>query len=159
MQSLKVMIMMRRTDRYLPLLALLLALATLASAEACRADDFRMTPGGVAYRDLKEGSGAVVKDGDAVTVQLTGWVREQGPGSAAFFDTRREGQPVRFVVGAPKVLPGWNEGVRGMRAGGRRLLKIPPELGLGARSFEDVVPPNATLVFVVELLEVRPATH
>lgn len=159
MYSLKVMIMMRRTDKYLPLLALLLALATLAGAGACRADAFQMTPGGVAYHDLQVGSGAAVRDGDVVTVQLAGWVREQGPGSATFFDTRREGHPLKFVVGTTRVLAGWNEGVQGMRAGGRRLLKIPPELGLGARSFEDAVPPNATLVFLVELLEVRPATH
>ena len=151
--------MMHLTNRFLPLLALLLALLTLAGAGACRADAFQMTPGGVAYRDLRVGSGAAVRDGDVVTVHFTGWVREQGPGSAAFLDTRREGHPVKFLVGTPQALPGWNEGVRGMRAGGKRLLKIPPELGLGARGFEDTVPPNATLVFLVELLEVRPATH
>lgn len=151
--------MMRRTDRYYPLIALLLALLTLAGAGACRADAFQMTPGGVTYRDLRVGSGAVVRDGDVVTVQLTGWVGKQGPGSAAFLDTRREGHPVKFLVGTPQVLPGWNEGVRGMRAGGKRLLKIPPELGMGARGFEYAVPANATLVFLVELLEVRPATH
>jgi len=158
-QSLKIMAMTHCKDPYLPLVALLLILFTLAGAGVCHADAFQMTPGGVAFRDLRVGSGTAVRDGDVVTVHFTGWVREQGPGSAAFLDTRREGHSVTFLVGTPQVLPGWNEGVRGMRAGGKRLLKIPPELGLGARGFEDAVPPNTTLVFLVELLEVKPATY
>jgi len=148
--------MMCTTYRYLPLLALLVA---LADAGACHADGFSMTPGGVEYRDLHAGNGAVASAGDVVTVHLAGWVRVQGPADAAFFSTRREGRPLKFLLGTPRVMPGWNEGVQGMRAGGRRLLRIPPQLGLGARSFEDAVPANAQLVFLVELLEVGPAAH
>ena len=146
-------------DLYPLLMNRLGGLLALAGAGTCRADAFQMTPGGVAYRGLRVGSGTAVQDGDVVTVQLTGWLSAQGSGRSAFFNTHREGQPLRFVVGTTRVLAGWNEGVRGMREGGRRLLKIPPELGLGARSFEDAVPPNATLVFLVELLEVRPVQH
>jgi len=140
-------------------LLILAGLLLLAVTAAGHAGGFALTPGGVAYRDLQVGSGEVVKDGDVVTVQLTGWVDKQGSANAAFLNPRREGHPLKFLVGTPQVMPGWNEGVRGMRAGGRRLLRIPPEMGLGARSFEDAVPANATLVFHVELLDVRPAHH
>lgn len=129
----------------------------LAFTAPCGAARFELTPGGVAYRDLQAGSGDLVQAGDVVTVHLTGWVERQGTPEQAFFNTRREGRPLKFLVGTDKVLPGWNEGVQGMRVGGRRLLKIPPELGLGARSFEDAVPANAHLVFIMEVLAVRPA--
>jgi len=129
----------------------------LAFAAPCGAVGFDLTPGGVAYRDLQTGSGEVVQAGDAVTVHLTGWVERQGTPEQAFFNTRREGRPLQFLVGTDKVLPGWNEGVQGMRVGGRRLLMIPPEQGLGARGFEDAVPANAHLVFIMEVLAVRPA--
>ena len=104
----------------------------LALAAPCGAGGFELTPGGVAYRDLQTGSGDLVQTGEVVTVHLTGWVERQGASEQAFFNTRREGRPMKFLVGTNKVLAGWNEGVQGMRVGGRRLLKIPPELGLGA---------------------------
>lgn len=124
----------------------------------CNAAGLDTTPGGVAYRDLQTGSGDLVNAGDVVTVHLTGWVERQGTQEQAFFSTRQEGRPLKFVVGTDKVLPGWNEGVQGMRVGGRRLLLIPPEQGLGARGFEDAVPANAHLVFIMEVLAVRPAS-
>ena len=144
---------MTRANRLLILAGLL----SMVVAAAGHAGGLALTPGGVAYRDLQVGSGEPVNDGDVVTVQLSGWVDKQGSANAAFLDTRREGHPLKFLVGTPQVMPGWNEGVRGMRVGGRRLLRIPPEMGLGARSFEDAVSANATLVFLVELLDVRPA--
>jgi len=130
----------------------------LAIAAPCGAGGVDLTPGGVAYRDLQTGSGDLVNAGDVVTVHLTGWVERQGTQEQAFFSTRQEGRPLKFVVGTDKVLPGWNEGVQGMRVGGRRLLLIPPEQGLGARGFEDAVPANAHLVFIMEVLAVRPAS-
>jgi len=123
----------------------------------CNAAGLDTTPGGVAYRDLQTGTGAAVQIGDVVSVHLTGWVGRQGGTEQAFFDTHRDKHPLRFQVGTARVMAGWNEGVQGMRPGGRRLLYIPPELGIGARSFEDLVPPDSRLVFIVELLEVRPA--
>jgi len=130
----------------------------LAFAAPSGAAGFDLTPGGVSYRDLQTGSGDLVQAGEVVTVHLTGWVERQGASEQAFLNTRREGRPLKFLVGTDKVLPGWNEGVQGMRVGGRRLLKIPPEQGLGARSFEDAVPANAHLVFIMEVLAVRPAS-
>ena len=142
-------------DRMLKLLVLLLLLAGSGPADAA---GFRQTAGGVGYRDLQTGSGRLAKIGDVVTVQVTGWVRQQGPPERAFVDTRKEGQPVQFRLGTTRVMPGWNEGIPGMRAGGRRLLRIPPRLGYGARSVEDI-PPGSTLVFLVELLAVEPAAR
>jgi FKBP-type peptidyl-prolyl cis-trans isomerase len=136
----------------------LFQLLLLFAGVACAADDFNLTPGGVSYRDLRVGSGAAVHDGDVVTVHLTGWVGEHGNGSTAFLNTRQERHPIRFMVGTGRVIAGWNEGVRGMQVGGRRLLRIPPQLGIGARTFEDKVPANATMVFIVELLEVTQAS-
>jgi peptidylprolyl isomerase len=132
-------------------------LALYAFALPCTAAGSGLTPGGVSYRDLQVGTGPVASSGDVVSVHLTGWTEQQGNPEQAFFNTRRDRQPLSFVVGTPRVMAGWNEGVQGMRAGGRRLLRIPPELGIGARSFEDKVPANATLVFVMELLQVTPA--
>lgn len=145
---------MKHAYRLLQLAGMLMLLVIAAPGNA---DGFARTPGGVAYRDLQVGSGRAVQAGDAVTVHLAGWVSRQAGPERAFFNTHREGRPLQFLVGTPRVLQGWNEGVRGMRPGGRRLLKIPPAQGLGARAFEDSVPANATLVFIVELLEVRPA--
>ena len=136
----------------LPVVLLVLYAFTLP----CTAAGFELTPGGVAYRDLQVGSGAVATSGDVVSVHLTGWTEKQDNPDQAFFNTHRDQQPLSFVVGTPRVLPGWNEGVQGMREGGRRLLRIPPEQGIGARTFEDKVPANATLVFIMELLKVEP---
>jgi FKBP-type peptidyl-prolyl cis-trans isomerase len=155
MQQLKVMVM-RNVHRLFLLTGMMVLLTAVAHSSA---DGFSLTPGGVAYRDLQAGSGRVVVEGDVVTVHLLGWVREQGATERAFFNTRKEGRPVKFLVGTSWVMPGWNEGVQGMQPGGRRLLRMPPEMGIGARSFEDKIPANATLVFMVELLEVRPAAH
>jgi FKBP-type peptidyl-prolyl cis-trans isomerase len=135
---------------------LLLLLLALAGTGTCAAAGFQQTPGGVGYRDLVTGNGHAVQTGDVVTVQVTGWVQKQGPMERAFIDTRKEGQPVQFRVGTTRIMPGLNEGVLGMRAGGHRLLRIPPKLGYGARAVEDI-PPDSTLVFLVELLAVEPA--
>ena len=134
----------------------LVLLLFLFAGMASLADSFNLTKGGVAFRDLQVGKGRTVVEGDIVTVHLTGWVGEHGATSRAFMNTRREHHPVSFLVGTQRVIAGWNEGVQGMRVGGRRLLRIPPELGIGVRSFEDKIPANARLVFLVELLEVRP---
>jgi peptidylprolyl isomerase len=150
--------MNRRIDMPFERLLMLLLLLVLAGSSATGAAGFQLTPGGVGYRDLQVGSGRAVQTGDVVTVQVTGWVQEQGSPQRAFIDTRKEGQPVQFRVGTTRVMPGWNEGIPGMRAGGRRLLRIPPQLGYGARAVEDI-PPNATLVFQVDLLAVDPAAR
>ena len=102
--------------------------------------------------DTAEGTGVVVKLGDTLTVQYTGVL----PDGTVFDTSRQEGrEPFTFVIGSGMVIQGWEQGLLGMKAGGRRLIAIPPELGYGQRSMGKI-PPNATLIFDVELLSVVP---
>lgn len=109
------------------------------------------TPSGLAYKDAKVGTGPVAKAGQTATVQYTGWL----PDGTKFDSSRDRNEPFNFPIGAGHVIKGWDEGVAGMKVGGRRLLVIPPDLGYGARGAGGVIPPNATLVFDVELLGVK----
>ncbi|MDB5371511.1 MAG: Peptidylprolyl isomerase [Belnapia sp.] len=107
--------------------------------------------------DQKIGSGATATSGQTVSVHYTGWLFDaaQPDNKGRKFDSSRDrGDPFRFVLGAGQVIAGWDQGVAGMQVGGQRTLTIPPELGYGARGAGGVIPPNATLVFDVELLEV-----
>jgi FKBP-type peptidyl-prolyl cis-trans isomerase len=113
--------------------------------------EFTTTPSGLRYKDEVVGTGVTAKAGDRVSVQYTGWL-ENG---TKFDSSRDRNQPFEFQLGAGSVIRGWDEGVEGMRVGGRRRLVIPPELGYGARAVGGVIPANSTLVFEVELLSVR----
>jgi FKBP-type peptidyl-prolyl cis-trans isomerase len=107
--------------------------------------------------DVKQGNGAEAVAGRTVVVHYTGWLSDTSkPDSrgAKFDSSRDRNQPFSFVLGAGRVIKGWDEGVVGMRVGGKRTLVIPPQLGYGARGAGGVIPPNATLVFDVELLGV-----
>jgi FKBP-type peptidyl-prolyl cis-trans isomerase len=106
------------------------------------------TPSGLKYWDLKKGSGAVAKAGDSVQVHYTGWLTD----GKKFDSSIDRGSPFVFKLGAGMVIRGWDEGVAGMKVGGKRQLHIPAELGYGARGAGDAIPPNAELVFDVELL-------
>ncbi|MGI9179235.1 MAG: FKBP-type peptidyl-prolyl cis-trans isomerase [Longimicrobiaceae bacterium] len=108
------------------------------------------TPSGLQYRDEVEGTGATAKSGDQVAVHYTGTL-ENG---RKFDSSRDRGKPFEFALGAGRVIRGWDEGVAGMKVGGRRRLVIPPELGYGKQG-TGPIPPNSTLHFDVELLEVR----
>src|SRR5437868_10443425 len=109
-----------------------------------------MAPSGLRIESLKSGNGATPKKGDAVTVHYTGWLT-----SGEKFDSSRDrNDPFTFRLGAGEVIPGWDQGVAGMKVGGQRTLTIPPDLGYGAQGAGGVIPPNATLVFDVELMNV-----
>lgn len=99
-------------------------------------------------KDLEEGTGAEAKAGDAVTVQYVGVNYKTGKEFDASWD---RGEPFTFSLGAGEVIPGWDQGVEGMKVGGRRELIIPPELGYGPAGAPPAIPPNETLVFVVDL--------
>jgi FKBP-type peptidyl-prolyl cis-trans isomerase FkpA len=115
------------------------------------------TPSGLQYEDTVVGTGAEAAAGQRVKVHYTGWLYD--PTAATLrgkkFDSSKDrGDPFSFPLGAGHVIGGWDEGVQGMKIGGTRVLQIPPELGYGARGAGGVIPPNATLVFEVELLGV-----
>jgi FKBP-type peptidyl-prolyl cis-trans isomerase len=108
------------------------------------------TADGLEYWDIKAGTGDEAKPGKQVRVHYTGWLK-----SGKKFDSSVDrGQPFAFSLGAGRVIKGWDEGVAGMKVGGKRQLRIPPELGYGSRGAGGLIPPNATLVFDVELLDV-----
>jgi len=114
------------------------------------------TPSGLQYEDTQAGTGDEATQGSHVHVHYTGWLYENGAQGAKFDSSKDRGDPFDFPLGAGMVIKGWDEGVAGMKVGGRRTLIIPPQLGYGARGAGGVIPPNATLKFDVELLEVTP---
>ena len=112
------------------------------------------TPSGLQYEDTVQGTGATAQAGQQVTVHYTGWLYENGKAGAKFDSSKDRNDPFEFPLGAGMVIRGWDEGVQGMQVGGTRRLVIPPQLGYGARGAGGVIPPNATLLFEVELLGV-----
>lgn len=109
------------------------------------------TESGLQYVDLVVGTGRTAELGDTATVHYTGWLAD----GSTFDSSRTRNEPFSFRVGAGRVIKGWDEGVLGMKVGGKRKLIIPPDLGYGARGAGNVIPPNATLTFEVELLGLR----
>jgi FKBP-type peptidyl-prolyl cis-trans isomerase len=108
------------------------------------------TASGLKYADEKVGDGAEAKKGQVVRVHYTGYLTN----GTKFDSSRDRGEPFEFKLGAGMVIKGWDEGVAGMKVGGKRKLQIPPELGYGKRGAGKVIPPDAELIFDVELLEV-----
>jgi FKBP-type peptidyl-prolyl cis-trans isomerase len=147
----------------LSVLALALCGLALSPASPARADDKSKdtqdskepkvitTKSGLKYIDEKEGSGKEAKVGDTVEVHYTGWLKD----GTKFDSSKDRGRPFSFPLGAKRVIAGWDQGVAGMKIGGKRKLIIPPELGYGPRGFPPVIPPNAELTFEVELLGVK----
>lgn len=113
------------------------------------------TPSGLKITDSKIGTGATPKPGQTCIMHYTGWLYEGGAKGRKFDSSLDRGQPFEFPIGRQRVIAGWDEGVASMKVGGKRTLIIPPELGYGARGAGGVIPPNATLLFEVELLEVK----
>jgi FKBP-type peptidyl-prolyl cis-trans isomerase FkpA len=110
---------------------------------------------GLQYEDIIVGEGALAQAGQNVTVHYTGWLQNDDGSAGAKFDSSKDrNDPFEFPLGAGRVIRGWDEGVQGMKVGGKRKLIIPAALGYGARGAGGAIPPNATLIFDVELLGV-----
>lgn len=155
---------MRTVEKFIVLLLLLAAVAIPACSqkepakpaatektETKAAAGAVTTPSGLSYTDLKVGTGAAPTSGKGVIVHYTGTL-ENG---TKFDSSLDRGQPFVFRIGAGEVIPGWDEGVMSMKVGGKRKLVVPPQLGYGANGAGGVIPPNATLIFEVELLDVE----
>ena len=108
------------------------------------------TPSGLKYADVVVGSGAEPHDGQTAVVHFTGWLAD----GTQFDSSRDRGKPFGFALGAGRVIKGWDEGVRGMRVGGKRRLIVPPALGYGPQGIPGRIPPDATLTFDIELLRI-----
>jgi len=128
-------------------------LATLAAAQTKGASV--TTSSGLQMTDTVVGTGASPKTGQTCVMHYTGWLYENGVKGKKFDSSLDRGQPFEFPIGTGRVIKGWDEGVASMKVGGKRTLIIPPALGYGARGAGGVIPPNATLMFDVELLGLK----
>lgn len=125
--------------------------AATTSPTPLKAHKTMTTESGLVYEDITTGTGATAQAGQMVSVHYTGWLTN----GTKFDSSKDRNQPFNFSLGAGQVIRGWDEGVAGMQVGGVRKLTIPPQLGYGARGAGGVIPPNATLIFEVELLGVK----
>jgi FKBP-type peptidyl-prolyl cis-trans isomerase FkpA len=136
---------------WLPILSVcLLLVSSLACSQPASAKEVTM-PDGLKYTDDTVGTGTEATAGKTVSVHYTGWLLD----GTKFDSSRDRNQPCSFPLGGGRVIKGWDEGVAGMKVGGKRTLVIPPGLGYGAQGAGGVIPPNATLKFEVELLDVK----
>ena len=135
--------------------AILMALAVPFAIQSARGASEATTPSGLRIIDVTPGTGPVPHAGQTVTVNYTGWLFVDGKKDKKFDSSLDRNEPFSFPLGQGQVIKGWDEGVASMHVGGKRTLIIPPDLGYGARGAGGVIPPNATLMFDVELLSVR----
>jgi peptidylprolyl isomerase len=113
------------------------------------------TPSGLEFEDTNVGNGQSPQKGQTCVMHYTGWLWVNGAKGSKFDSSVDRGEPFEFPIGMGRVIKGWDEGVASMKVGGKRTLRIPPELGYGARGAGGVIPPGATLLFEVELLGIR----
>ncbi|MGB9366981.1 MAG: FKBP-type peptidyl-prolyl cis-trans isomerase [Xanthobacteraceae bacterium] len=135
--------------------ALALAAGAAASPTLAQTGQTMTTPSGLQITDTKVGTGATPKTGQTCVMHYTGWLYENGAKGKKFDSSVDRGEPFDFPIGTGRVIKGWDEGVASMKVGGKRTLIIPASLGYGARGAGGVIPPNATLIFEVELLGVK----
>ncbi|ABA05425.1 peptidylprolyl isomerase, FKBP-type [Nitrobacter winogradskyi Nb-255] len=152
-----------RMLRHAGVLAFVLAIASggvilieaSATAAAQTAEKTMTTASGLQITDTKVGDGPLPQPGQICIMHYTGWLYENGQKGKKFDSSVDRNEPFEFPIGKRRVIAGWDEGVATMKVGGKRTLIIPPELGYGARGAGGVIPPNATLIFDVELLGLK----
>lgn len=137
--------------RLLPILLLALALAACSGQGQAQSGNVTVTPSGLQFEELAVGNGEPARAGATAVVHYTGWLLD----GTKFDSSVDRGEPFAFSLGRGQVIKGWDEGVATMKVGGKRKLTIPPDLAYGDRGAGGVIPPGATLVFEVELLEIR----
>ena len=141
--------------RFLLNAALAVAAASPIHSAIAQTGKTMTTASGLQITDSKVGTGAAPKTGQTCVMHYTGWLYESGQKGKKFDSSVDRGEPFEFPIGTGRVIKGWDEGVATMKVGGKRTLVIPPELGYGPRGAGGVIPPNATLIFDVELLGVK----
>jgi len=136
---------------------LLICFFTVASSLASD-PAFRNGPGGLRIKDMQIGQGTAAVPGQVATIHFVGWLDNEGARGKEFFNSRRQrGEPVSFVIGTDGVMPAWNEGVLGMRPGGKRMLLVPPGMAYGQRQIDGQIPKNASLIFQIEMVRLEDA--
>jgi peptidylprolyl isomerase len=136
-------------------MAVATACAVHSPANAQGSPSMTTTASGLKITDTKVGTGTLPKTGQICVMHYTGWLYQNGQKGQKFDSSVDRGQPFEFPIGTGRVIKGWDEGVASMKVGGKRSLIIPPDLGYGERGAGGVIPPNATLLFEVELLGVK----
>jgi peptidylprolyl isomerase len=151
-----------RRSRFPRITAVAVALAAFVAFEGThpaiaepQGSSMTTTPSGLQIEDTTVGTGASLEMGQICVMHYTGWLYKDGVKGAKFDSSIDRGKPFEFPIGTGRVIKGWDEGVAPMKVGGKRTLIIPPELGYGARGAGGVIPPNATLIFDVELLGLK----
>jgi peptidylprolyl isomerase len=129
--------------------------AAIVASSPIAAQPVMTTPSGLQIIDTKPGTGASPKIGQTCVMHYTGWLYEKGAKGKKFDSSVDRGAPFEFKIGMHQVIAGWDEGVATMKVGGKRTLIIPPALGYGAQGAGSAIPPNATLMFDVELLAIK----
>jgi peptidylprolyl isomerase len=144
-----------RRESFTALAAATTAFAPILPLRAQTAGNVITMPDGLKIIDVKVGTGASPKTGQTCVMHYTGWLYENGAKGSKFDSSVDRNEPFEFAIGTGHVIKGWDEGVATMKVGGKRTLIIPPSLGYGARGAGGVIPPNATLMFDVDLLAVK----
>ena len=126
-----------------------------APSTSVQVKPWTVTPTGLGIRDLVVGGGPAPRTAQTCVVEVLAWIEQDGKPGTLFMDTRKRGWPATFPLGVKRVIPAWEEGIATMKVGGKRLLRVPPALGYTAREAGQDIPPDATLLFELELVELR----
>lgn len=136
------------------LLPFLIVFYLVSVAASLAEENMSVTDNGIEYEEINRGSGTTADVEDVVTVHFIGWLNDNNAKGKEFLNSHVRGKPVTFKIGTERILRGLSDGVIGMKAGGKRLIMIPSDLGYGVKGAENTVPPNSDLIFEVELLSV-----